>query len=226
MADLKVERIPQDPRLGRQLVHDERSRAFALMTAVDRSTWRNRIVRIYDPVPNPKQLIGLCTGAGECMMLNSAGNRVKRRVLDMPDAERIYSLATTLDPWPGSWPPEDTGSSGLAAAKAAQTLGLAGEYRWIFGGADEVVQNVIEGRVISVGTWWYASMFNPDVYGRIIPTGKRAGGHQYVIRGYDAQRDWVMLRCWWGSFRDAWMPRSALNDLLLDDGDAHFQQSV
>lgn len=226
MADLKVERIPQDPRLGRQLVHDERSRAFALMTAVDRSTWRNRIVRIYDPVPNPKQLIGLCTGAGECMMLNSAGNRVKRRVLDMPDAERIYSLATTLDPWPGSWPPEDTGSSGLAAAKAAQTLGLAGEYRWIFGGADEVVQNVIEGRVISVGTWWYASMFNPDVYGRIIPTGKWAGGHQYVIRGYDAQRDWVMLRCWWGSFRDAWMPRSALNDLLLDDGDAHFQQSV
>lgn len=216
----------QSPLLGRQLLHDERSRAFPMTAAVDRSTWRDRSVRLYDPLPNPNQTIGCCTGVAKCCQLNAIGNRVLGRVLDMPDAERIYSENTKIDPWPGEWPPDDTGSSGLASAKAAQLLSLAGEYRWIFGGADEVIQNVVEGRVISVGTWWYADMFNRDRDGRITPTGGRAGGHQYVIRGYDVDRDWALGRCWWGQYRDFWITRSDLDSLLRDGGDAHFQKSV
>ena len=78
---------------------------------------------------------------------------------------------------------------------------MGGEYRWLFGGADEVVQNVMEGRVISVGTWWYDAMFYPDADGLVQPRGGQVGGHQYVIRGYDKSSDWVLGRCWWGSAR-------------------------
>jgi hypothetical protein len=80
--------------------------------------------------------------------------------------------------------------------------------------------------VISVGTWWYWDLFQPDSRGKITPGGGRAGGHQYVIRGYDVDRDWVLGRCWWGSFRDFWMSRADLDGLLRDDGDAHFQRTA
>jgi hypothetical protein len=37
-----------------------------------------------------------------------------------PTARRIYSAATAIDEFPGTWPPDDTGSSGLAVCKVAQ----------------------------------------------------------------------------------------------------------
>jgi hypothetical protein len=132
-TDLHVVMVDQqDPRLGRQVVHDPRSRAFP-MAAPDTSTWRSKTIRMYDPTPNPNQTIGDCTGCDKAMEGNAAGNRVSGRVLTMADAEQVYSLATELDPWDGSWPPTDTGSSSLAAAKAAQRLKLGSAFRdvWI-----------------------------------------------------------------------------------------------
>src|SRR5437764_15082615 len=117
-----AKKIPSlDPRLGRHVHHDERSRAFALTPPVDKSTWHTKSIRIYDPSPNPNQTLGDCTGCAKAMQMNAAGNRVSGVVLKLADADRIYSLATTLDAFPGSYPPDDTGSSGLAAAKAAPT---------------------------------------------------------------------------------------------------------
>ena len=219
--------VPQkSPLLGRQVVHDSRSRSFAARVAIDRSSWRDKSVRIYDPLPNPNQVVGCCTGVAKCVQLNAVGNRVKGRVLDMWMAESIYSRNTQIDPWEGTWPPDDTGSSGLASAKTAIEFGLAGEYRWLFGGADEVVQAVMAGQTISVGTWWYWDMFNQDSRGLVRVGGGQAGGHQYTIRGYDVDRDWVLGRCWWGSFRDFWISRADLHALLMDDGDAHFQRTA
>lgn len=229
MSNLDVQIVEQkSPLLGRQKVHDERSRSFAVRSTIDRSTWRDKAVRLYEPLPNPNQRVGCCTGVAKCSQFNAVGNRKTGVVLDMSDAEKIYSRNTEIDPWEGSWPPEDTGSSGLASAKAAIEFGLGGEYRWIFGGADEVIQNVQEGRVISVGTWWYWHMFSgtAGTYAGlpiVKPTGDQAGGHQYVIRGYDVDNDRALGRCWWGDFRDFWISREHLNDLLLDGGDAHFQ---
>lgn len=222
----------QDKRLGRQKVHDDRSRAFAMGTTVDRSTWRDKAIRIYDPRVNPNQCHGECTGCAKMMQLNAAGNRVKGRVLNLlDDAHRNYSRNTELDPWVGSWPPDDTGSSGLASCKSAIEHGLAGEYRWLFGGADEVVQNIMGGLVISAGTWWTADMFGPSGGTHaglpvVRPTGGWVGGHQYVLRGFDVSSDLVMGRCWWGEFRDFWISRADLDGLLRNNGDAHFQHTV
>ncbi len=230
--DLYVKTVePQDPRLGRQVVHDPQSRNFPRVVAIDKSTWRDKVVRLYDPWPNPNQTIGNCTGCGKAMEFNAIGNRITGSVLKMPDADKIYSLATGMDPWEGSWPPTDTGSSGLAAAKAAVQLGLGGEYRWHFGGADEVVQSLMgdehqQPRVVNIGSWWHWDMFRPDANGVVRPTGGYAGGHQWIVRGYDVDRDLVMGRCWWGEFKDFWISRADLDTLLRDDGDAHTQVRI
>jgi hypothetical protein len=225
--DLFKIRYPRlDVRLGRNVVHDPRSRAFPRAAAVDRSTWRDKAVRIYDPLPNPNQPVGCCTGVDASVKLNAIGNRVKGRVLGMDIALKVYSRATQLDPWMGSYPPEDTGSSGLAAAKAAVEFGLATEYRWLFRGADEVVQTIMEGEPVGIGARWEWDMFEQDANGVIHLGGGLAGGHQWTARGYDVDRDLILGRCWWGSFRDFWISRADLAILLADNGDAHVLRSV
>jgi hypothetical protein len=220
---------PADFRLGRHVVHDERSRSFVSRETVDRSLWRDKAVRIYDPYPNPDQCHGECTFVAKAMQLNAVGNRVTGRVLKMDTVHKGYALATTLDPFPGTFlengSGEDTGSSGLASAKAAILLGLGGEYRWQFN-ADEVIEQVMRGRVVSVGTRWDYNMFHQDHQGRITPGGGEAGGHQWVVRGYDRDRDWAMGRCWWGEYRDFWISRPHLQELLEDFGDAHVQDVI
>jgi len=235
---IEIKQVEQEyPFLGRQMVHDSRSRLFTPKgLAVDKTTWRTKSIRLYDPLPNPNQRVGNCTGVAKAMQLNAAGNRnpVRHRswwpstsgIITMLDAEQIYHLNTQVDPWPGEWPPDDTGSSGLASAQSAQAIGWGGEYNWLFGGADEVVQEVMRGNTVSVGTWWYQGMMNQDADGVIHPTGPRVGGHQYLIRGYVKAKDLVLGRCWWGDFRDFYIPRSALNDLIMDDGDAHTQRTL
>lgn len=238
-----VETVPQeDIRLGRQKVHDEQSRAFAVpRRAVDRSAWRDKAVRIYDPTPNPNQCHGECTGCAEAMVLNQVGNRVKGRVLNLlRDAHRIYAHGSQNDPWPGGmvfdeaalWiNGQDTGSSGLAAAKASVHYGYADGYDWEFGGGEGVLQNVHEGRAMSVGTWWYGDMFHGSggtFAGLPIvkPTGGRVGGHQYVARGHDVSRRLVLCRTWWGNMRDFWISEDDFDGLLRDGGDAHYTRSV
>lgn len=155
-----------------------------------------------------------------------AGNRVAGVILNMDDAHKFYHYASIFDPFDGEWPPDDTGSSGLAAAKAAKKLGLGGEYRHVFGGADEVVQLIMLNRAVNVGTWWYEGMLTPMARQVIEPVGPKVGGHQYLARGYDAPRDEVIIRCWWGSYRDVRIKRKHLNELLMDDGDAHIQDRL
>jgi hypothetical protein len=231
-ADLHVIVIDQtDPRLGRQCVQDPASRGFPMTTTVDKSTWNSRILRVYDPTPNPNQAIGNCTGCAKAMEGNTVGNRIPGRVLTMADADKLYSWATRNDPWDGEWPPTDTGSSGLAASKAARFYGLGGAYEWgLAGGADIVVQSIVDGRGVSLGTWWYQGMFEGDDHPNrpgepvIEPTGPRAGGHQYWAHAFDEYRDLIGIRCWWGAgFRDAWIKRAHEAELLADDGDAHRQ---
>jgi hypothetical protein len=209
--------------LGRIKNHDPQSRSFAAATPVDRSNWKSKAIRLYDPRVNPNQTIGNCTGCAKSMQLNALGN-TKPGVLGMPAAVKLYSRATEVDPWEGSYPPDDTGSSGLASCKAAQEILGAGRYEWEFRGADGVIAQVMAGRVVSVGTRWDYDMFNQDANGLIKPGGGEAGGHQYVIRGYNKAKDLALGRCWWGpGFRDFWIARTDLDDLLRDGGDAHWQ---
>lgn len=226
--DLHIVRVAQHSKLlGRQCVQDPRSRGFAMPRTVDRSTWKTKSIRLYDPRPNPEQKVGCCTGCDKAMNANAVGVRRKGSATrGMGDALNIYRWASMNDPWPGAWEPEDTGSSGLAACRAARTLWGMGEYRWIFNGADGVVQAIMGGDTVGLGTWWPEGMFEPNAQGIVEPTGRDVGGHQYRARAYDARRDLIGFRCWWGLYRDAWVKREHLNDLLMRDGDAHVQEAA
>ena len=122
--DLHVVRVEDQPvRLGRQVVHDPRSRAFTARTVG--VPLRSRRHRLYDPWPTPNQPVGCCTGVAEAVMGNVLGTRVLGQILRMDTALNLYRFASRNDPWPGAWEPVDTGSSGLAAAKGAVAAGLA-----------------------------------------------------------------------------------------------------
>lgn len=231
-ADLHVVTIDQqDVRLGRQVVHDPRSRRFAFpLTAVDLPTQPFRH-RLYNPRTTPRQRVGCCTGVDQMVKCNALGNRRIGVVLGMAEAERLYSRASQIDPWPGSWPPEDTGSSGLAACKTALDQGLITRYEWLFAGARQVLAALVggagrKGRCVGVGTWWTSEMFRPDPQTQLVrPTGARVGGHQWTITGWEPKYKAFEGLCWWGTefgangrFRIRF---EDLDALLADDGDAH-----
>jgi hypothetical protein len=226
-GDLHVVTVPQtDPRLGRQVVHDPRSRNFTFRSA--ETPRRDITLRVYNPQPNPSQPVGCCTGVDAVVKCNTAGNRIKGNVLGMANALKVYSRATQLDPWPGSYPPEDTGSSATAACQASLEQGLIERYEWIFTGTDGIYAALTEGRPVGVGTWWLENMFEIDhMSGLIDCSGPRVGGHQFTIVGYRKKLDAFIGMCWWGP---NWgmdrqgrflIRRASLQDLLMDDGDCH-----
>ena len=224
--DLHVVTVEQtDPRLGRNVVHDPRSRNFAFQAT--ETPRRDITLRVYNPRPNLDQPIGCCTGVDVAVKCNVAGNRVRGVVLDMDDAVKVYSRATQIDPWPGAYPPSDTGSSGIAACKASVEQGLIDRYDWIFTGTDGVYAALTQGRPVGVGTWWLDRMFRLDpTSGLIDVSGPRVGGHQYTIVGYRKRLDAFLGLCWWGDWgvdRQGrfLIRRASLQDLLMDDGDAH-----
>ena len=122
----------------------------------------------------------------------------------------------------GVFPPDDTGSSGLAVAKACKQKGYISQYRHAFNLAAALAALQI-GPVIT-GIPWYEQMFEPTVQGFVHIGGQVAGGHEIVVRGYvAARRPYIVLENSWGSgwglggkfrmFVDEWAR------LLDEDGD-------
>lgn len=232
-SDLHVVTVAQqDPRLGRQVVHDPRSRRFAFpLAALPSKPTKALRHRIYGPRVIPTQQIGCCTGVDQAVKCDAVGNRRTGVVLGMADAQRLYARASQIDPWPGQWPPTDSGSSGLAACKAAMEERLIERYEWLFAGAAQVLAALTggpgtPGRPVGVGTWWFDDMFKPDPKTLLVtPTGPQAGGHQWTVTGWEPRYDAFEGLCWWGPrFGDHGRFRiryDDLNTLLADDGDAH-----
>lgn len=163
-------------RLGRHTEHDPRSRAFAhaevVQSAIKSVSWQRR------GAPFDQGDLGSCTGNAMAGALMTGPLYVAGRTLTETDAVAIYSLATTLDTIKGSYPPEDTGSSGLAVCKAAKQKGLIGSYTHAFtmAAALAALQN---GPVIT-GMNWYTSFDSPAPDGLVsLPKGATIrGGHE------------------------------------------------
>lgn len=230
MSIVRSYRIPStDPRLGRGVHHDDDSRRFAVAPGtVPTRKFRHRI---YSPTPLPAQKIGNCTGVDQVVKRNSAPeHRRGERILTMDDAVKVYSRATQLDPWEGAYPPEDTGSNGLSACKAAKELGLISRYEWVFGGRDTLLA-ALARRPVGIGSLWFNDMFEPDPDSLLVtPTGGVAGGHEWTLVGWDPKFKAFEGFCWWGRtfgrnglFR---ISEQHLQDLRDQDGDAHQTYAV
>lgn len=172
--------------------------------------------------------IGRCTGYSLTNLCNTGtyyGERrrfSRGRFLTGLHGDQFYHRATQLDEWPGVWPPDDTGSSGLAVAKAAKELGLISEYRHAFG-IDHLLDALVLGPAL-VGTTWLEDMFYPAKTGELSISGDPVGGHEYLCNYVDFKRELLgFVQTWgpWGYLNKGrfFIPIEKFEPLLADDGD-------
>lgn len=186
---------PGAGRLGRHVDHDPRSRrypiAVATPTALKKVLWGRAGIAL-----NQGDL-GSCTGNALAGVLNTAPFRRKgAKLLTEKDAVAIYQAATVIDGFPGQYPPDDTGSSGLAVCKAAKARGLIAGYTHAFGIAD-ALRALQTGPVIT-GVNWYDGFDRPDANGLVRISGQVRGGHEFEVLGYDPATDLVTAENSWG----------------------------
>lgn len=204
-------------RLARLINHDPQSKNYPAETAPIKSvSWSHS-----GPVLDQGD-IGSCTGNAAADCMNTAPlYDGKRPLLDERAAVAIYSWATHHDGFGGVYPPTDTGSSGLAAAKAVKSLGLIRSYRHAFG-LEHALGALSRGPVM-VGIPWYHSMFRPDAQGFIRPDGNVEGGHELAVIANNADKRFVtLLNSWgpdWGINGTAYVSWDDFGALLSDQGD-------
>jgi hypothetical protein len=191
---------------GRNLVHDPRSRDYRADVAAVKP--RDVVHRHYGDVLDQLKL-GSCTGNSGRQCLNCEPlHRPGERIWNEDDAIDLYSGATRRDPWAGAWPPDDTGSSGLAVGAELVARGEIDRYEGGFG-IDDALKLATAGP-ISVGSEWTDGMFDPDRAGFIHPTGAVVGGHQWTIRGISWREEWVLILNSWGYGWGGWIkPQTA-----------------
>lgn len=172
--ELRDGSFTDDLRLDRLLQFDERSRAFPVSDVLPEG-FRSKTWRLNER--NDQGPDGACVGFGTGHRLAAAPLEVGRVDYDFSFA--LYREAQKLDPWHGE---DYEGTSVLAGIKAARNRGHVESYRWCFTIEDYMRALAHEGPVL-VGSWWDYSMFEPDENGLIVPDGRHAGGHCYMLRG-------------------------------------------
>jgi hypothetical protein len=206
-------------RLGRHVVHDERSRAFAAARAPKIESVKHNA----SGLPLDQGSIGSCTANALCGALDSAPNFAGGSPLNESEAVKVYELETKLEGDP--YPPNDPGGSGLMVCKAAKQMGLISSYRHAFG-----IQHALEAlvlRPVITGINWYDSFDSPDPQSGLVaiaPGAKVRGGHEIVADEIDAPNKLVWF---WNSWGPSWgiggrfcMSFDTWNQLLQEHGDA------
>lgn len=142
------------------------------------------------------------------------------------DGFRAYQWATEHDPFDGSWPAQDTGTTLDAAMSAGLEFGWFANLQWPTNASE--LATALQNGPCGIGVRWHDGMFEPDCDGRLHVTGKVVGGHAFAVNGYDRERDrfWA-INSWGNNFGacvDAQCGYMYLNsadvNLLLQTGDA------
>lgn len=197
--------IPEVPsetvggRLGRHVKHDSRSLDYKF----DGSGIATTSVRHtrYIPVLDQGDL-GSCTGNAATGNLGTGdfyATIPSSVTLDETEAVKLYSAATALDSYPGSYPPNDTGSDGLSVAKAAQQAGLISGYQHITSLNDAIA--ALQLGPIITGVNWYSSFDNPTKSGKVSITKSAyvRGGHEFVLDEVDVVNKLIGATNSWGT---------------------------
>jgi hypothetical protein len=209
---------PEDPRLGRRPEFDERSRQYPVRPLLAdarqpvRRTWRCDARLDQGATPH-------CVGFA--WTHDHGAEPIRRKVAD-GIAHDWYRVAQAHDQWPGE---DYDGSSTLGGAKAGVWFGAFNEYRWCFSLMDYILTLGWLGPVI-VGTNWYRSMFSPDPSGHVTVDGRVSGGHEWMLRGVNPDREVFIARnSWgrsWGHEGDFTISFEDFDRLRLEDGDGAY----
>lgn len=219
---IEEQKVPGKP-LGRHIEHDPQSRAYGIVTAKVplKSVRHIRHGAIFD-----QRELGSCTGNAGAGCRNTVPLwKTGQKLLHEADAVSIYGAATVIDGFPGSYPPDDTGSSGLAVCKVMKTMGLITSYQHAFG-IDAALQALMKHSFMT-GINWYEGFDNPDLTGHVQKTGQIRGGHEIECNQYVSAAN--PLDAWLG-FHNSWSVKWGLKgrfymsvrtfaDLLSEEGD-------
>jgi hypothetical protein len=191
--------VHEGMRLGRNMWLDARSLAHMVENDVQemgrplKSCQWQRVLTVLD-----QGQLGSCTGnagtgaLGTQPFYDAVGRTVLPASGDAAAAEQfaveLYADATVVDGYPGTYPPDDTGSSGLAICKVLKSRGTITGYRWARTayGFLQLLQN---GPVLQ-GMPWYNAFFAPDSQGFIDSdpnwaSSGVAGGHEVEAVGVE-----------------------------------------
>lgn len=129
---------------------------------------------------------------------------------------------------PGVYPPDDTGSTVNFAWLTGVDKGLWSSNAERASTGDGALCMLQRGPVM-VGTDWLEGMFDFDLCGHASVTGPVAGGHAYLLLGYDTKRDLAWFDTSWGKVgvkdaRGRWgyfsLTRAEFNRLMQSGGEA------
>lgn len=221
----KIDEFSSDSggRLGRHIQHDPASRRYAFDTSGITVTpvRHTRNVPVFDQGD-----LGSCTGnaaVGSVATDPLYEQLTSAPTLDETLAVKTYSLATTLDSDPDNYPPTDTGSTGIAAAKALVKLGLVAGYQHTFSFTDFL--KALSVGPVMLGINWYDSFDNPDNAGLIkIASGAQVrGGHEIYADEITSDQRIGVTNSWtdtWGLKGRAYFSFATVERLLSEQGDA------
>jgi hypothetical protein len=218
--------VPGKP-LGRHKMTDSRSAAYPFRPArqvpVTDKVWTR-----HAPILDQGE-IGSCEGNDEvgCAATSPFYETLPagHAALDEALALRVYALATTLDPYPGTftYPPpggQDTGTDSTSASKAATKLGLFSGYLHA-ADLNATLQGLMAGAV-SLAFDWYEGMDDPASDGGVEIAGSIRGGHALCSRQIDEYRRRVWLdNSWgdWGLNGRCYLTWDQLDELLSTGGE-------
>ncbi|MBW3631050.1 MAG: hypothetical protein KY464_17395 [Gemmatimonadetes bacterium] len=116
----------------------------------------------------------------------------------------------------------DTGATMRSAAQVLREKGFIGHFWWLTT-LEEVLAYLTNVGPVWFASWWWTGMNAPDANGFIHPTGRRRGGHAYVLDEIAWKGRYVwMLNSWgqWGHRGRAKITFQELSDLMADWGEA------
>lgn len=197
--ELIPEQVIPGARLGRHILHDERSRDYpaeqaSSVTDVDHGS---------TGLPLDQGNVGSCTAEATCGALNSEPNigqlpeSMAGHVFTQDNAYSLYRKETADEGQP--WPPDDPGGSGLAVCKAAAEMGWITSYTHAFGFEHALAALVLRPNIWGVG--WYAGFDSPDpATGLVTISGDIRGGHEIVAVEIKLGEQLVGFINSWGSW--------------------------
>jgi hypothetical protein len=199
-----VETDPKpDMRLGRHQELDGRSIPYAI-SAEDAARVKIQPVEWVPPIKTLNQgNLGSCVGNASTYHLSEVvgADGLARATIDgvtlskdgdnEPFAVKLYHGATVKDGYPGSYPPDDTGSSGLGACRFLKGVKLIGSYTHAT--SAKAFGALLMKRGVITGWPWYNDWFNPDSNGFIDHGNWHAsgiaGGHEIYCEAIEAWDD-------------------------------------
>jgi hypothetical protein len=218
-----------DPRLGRHVHHDSRSLNYRKDTSglsVSDVEWATHLTAILDQGD-----VGSCTAETGDELMASDPYYATLPILtqtSVASASQAWPLAlyhdeTVVDSYPGTYPPDDTGSDGLTMAKVLKTRGLISGYEHTFT-ADDALKALSTGPA-AWGTNWKTGMDDVNTTtGQVKYTGDTRGGHELSLYKIVASAEQLWFRNHWGAWGYqnsgvAWISFSDFEKSLADQGD-------